>query len=698
MGATPELSADEPIEFNAETQVLTARGNAVFVDRDVTVRADRIDFFRRENRIVAEGGVRVDQPGFRLITSRLEYAVDTRAFSSGPFRAGVPPLFVEGLSFEGTREEIDFSEVRLHFQEPDPYSPGAQARALRVRPDEGFAVSGLRLGLTRGWTVPAPSMQRSFEVPRAAVRGDVGFRNNLGVYARSRVLLPAGEALSLGANLDVYSARGVLAGPAIRFEERSDAGNRRFIEASSGLIRDGSRRFRGVDLLGAPVPRDRWFVEGIWREDHGPWQLAGAATLMRDSEMMRDFRPDAYDFAQQPDVFLEGRYVADNWEVGLFTRINPNNFHPMVERYPELRLDVLPQPVGASGFVHSAGVALVNYRQSFLDPLAVGNPLLPFFALPDPPPGGWELLDAPSVFRATVFYRLEHPLELTPWLSFRPLAGFRQTYYDEGVGARAGRSADYWRGEVGFDLVGHAFATWDVSSRAWRIDGLRHILRPVVRYRWQPTGGDPTADLPGYEIDAFSPVLPVLDLPFARNLDNADERHVIRLGLENLLHTQRDGGVAELLRLNLYQDINLAAPPGAPAWEAFYVQAGLRPARWIEVQLAQRFRTEAVALNETRLRVSLRSAERWTLDFTADYLEGFISQYGLAGFYRVNPRLGLFAQARYDDRLSTVTRHGYGVRQRIGRAWEIDYGLVFNRGTTREDDIQVSLAVRFFAF
>ena len=40
-----------------------------------------------------------------------------------------------------------------------------------------------------------------------------------------------------------------------------------------------------------PVPRDRWFVEGIWREQHGPWQLAGAATLMRDSEMMREFPP-----------------------------------------------------------------------------------------------------------------------------------------------------------------------------------------------------------------------------------------------------------------------------------------------------------------------------------------------------------------------------------------------------------------------
>ena len=103
--------------------------------------------------------------------------------------------------------------------------------------------------------------------------------------------------------------------------------------------------------------------------------------------------------------------------------------------------------------MHSAGVALVNYRQSFIDPLAVGILCCRFFC------GcrirrqvAWELTDAPSVFRATAFYRLEHPLELTPWLSFRPIAGFRQTYYDEGVGARLVDQRTIGGARVGFDL------------------------------------------------------------------------------------------------------------------------------------------------------------------------------------------------------------------------------------------------------
>ena len=75
----------------------------------------------------------------------------------------------------------------------------------------------------------------------------------------------------------------------------------------------------------------------------------------------------------------------------------------------------------------------------------------------------------------------------------------------------------------------------------------------------------------------FHPFLPVLDLPFARDLDNADERHVIRLGLENLLHTQRDGGLAELLRLNLYQDINLARASRFPRLGSLLCASGPAP-------------------------------------------------------------------------------------------------------------------------
>ena len=98
-------------------------------------------------------------------------------------------------------------------------------------------------------------MQRSFEIPRAAVRGGCRIsQQSRRLWAFSRVLLPAGEALSLGAKISMfYSARGGLAGPAVRFEQEAEGvGAAFFVEASSGFIRDGSRRFRGVDFLGAP--------------------------------------------------------------------------------------------------------------------------------------------------------------------------------------------------------------------------------------------------------------------------------------------------------------------------------------------------------------------------------------------------------------------------------------------------------------
>ena len=212
--------------------------------------------------------------------------MDTRSFSLGaiscrrasPSLSRVYPLRARG-------REIDFSEVSLHFQEPRSLFTGCASTVSACSTGGELFCEWPSLGLDARLECAAPSMQRSFEIPRAAVRGDVGYRNNLGVYGRSRVLLPAGGGSLARGQSRCFILPGECL-PVRRFDlsRKRRVGGRRFVEASSGFIRDGFAPFPGGgDFLGAPVPRDRWFVEGIWREQHGPWQLAGAATLMRDS-------------------------------------------------------------------------------------------------------------------------------------------------------------------------------------------------------------------------------------------------------------------------------------------------------------------------------------------------------------------------------------------------------------------------------
>ncbi len=696
----PELSADEPIAFDAREQTLTARGNARLVDRDTVFEADEIIFHRRDDRVVATGNVRVSQPGFRLITNRLVYDTATRRFEVERFRAGYPPLFVEGDAFEGTREEIDFSRGTLYLNEPEPQSLRVAAESGRIEPGDRFRVSGPSLRVGRVPAIPLPSFQRSVEgAAPLDFRGEIGYRQNLGAFGRSAIVAPVGEKWGAGANFDLYSNRGVLFGPILRYQTEGEGGDSLFAELSTGFIRDESAAKRGTDFLGAPVPRDRAFADAAVRQRSGPWRTTARATAMRDSETHRDFRPDRYDEAQQPDSFLETLYLADNWVASLFARANFNRYHPMVERLPELRFDYLPTPVGETGFLQTAELHFLNYRRQSLEAAFAPPVFAPFLDFGIPPEGGIGIVSDSAVTRLGGAWRIEHPLALARWLHLRPLAGARFTFFDAGRGPREGRGAHYWRGELGFDLTAQAHAEWDVQSRTWGIEGIRHIVRPVLRYRWQPVDGDPTTALPGYDAAPFLPTLPTIDLMDDRALDSAEERHVLRFGLENLLQTRGEAGAARsLARLNLYQDLVLSNPAGTPDWEATYLQFETTPARWLHLEVAQRFRTESPRLDETRFLAHLRSAERWRLTLSADYLNGFISQYAVDGYYQLNPRFGLLAGARYDERLDRMTRHYYGIRQRLGRSWEIEYSVIFNEGTTREDDFQVGLRVFLHTF
>ena len=70
--------------------------------------------------------------------------------------------------------------------------------------------------------------------------------------------------------------------------------------------------------------------------------LAAQFNWWKDSEVVRDFRPRAFFPVQEPDSFVEAVYGGENYFVSAFARVQPNRFHRVQERLPELRFDLLP--------------------------------------------------------------------------------------------------------------------------------------------------------------------------------------------------------------------------------------------------------------------------------------------------------------------------------------------------------------------
>jgi LPS-assembly protein len=694
--ATPELSADKPISYQAETGILTAEGNAVFIDGQVRLEADKIVYDRNRNRVEAEGNVAVTQAGFRLITDWLNYSIEERRFQTGRFRAGYPPLFLEGESFEGTPDEIDFSKVTVYFREPTPGSPRLSIDQGQWLPDVALRGAGLRLFPTGNWNVPLPRADYQFGAPTLKVSGELGHRSSLGAFSKLNIIYPIDPNWGIGGNLDLYSRRGVLIGPSIRYhwgdpEQRTAA----FLDA--GYIRDqGSLSQLGSDREGNTIGRERAFIDYGLKQVHADGDFTIRGTWINDSEVMRDFRGRDYSRNSEPDNFIETTHLLDNWVLSAMMRLNLNNAYNLTERLPELRMDYLPTLLGDTEIYHQFAFTYSRYRlQTIQDPfIPLDFPGLPLSLDP-------AARDAEGIFdRIDVYYNWQRPMNFGVF-QLTPLATARWTHYSDGWanGARTGDSIDRVMGEVGIDLSTRAEATWDYQNRTWDIRGLRHVSHTFLQYRYFPNGGYKKDEIAAIDRFAYSPLKPTLDLTRLRSIDTLSDLHMTRIGWENRLQTRnRDGSTRDLAEIHFYQDLIMSRDAGRPGWDAFYVEGQLHPAQWLSFGWEQKWRPESQRLEATRAMLTLRDAEIWTAMFSADYLNGAIELYGLDLLYRLNPQYLLSSSFRYNARTSQLTRQRYGIRRSYGRAWELEFYVSFSEGDARKSRTSFGVSVHLLGF
>jgi hypothetical protein len=410
IGQTPELSADSPISFNADDGLLIATGNAVFTDENTTVEADVIRYSRENEQIEAVGNVRVTRTGLRLLAQQITYDARTKAFSATNFRAGYPPLFIEGDYFAGNLDQVDFSRVSVYFREPVQSAPKLSVREGSWLVDEYLKGSGISIKALGGIGLPLPGITYTFGKPTIEVDASIGYRNQLGVPTRNPTgYIPSASHGPPGPILTSIPAAASSLG-LLSAMSNPMAGSPAF------STQDGSttipRSTVDDDILGNRIEQDRGFVDfGLAaRDESGSLQFQARGTLLSDSEVMRDFRSDLYNDRYQPDTFAEFTWQQSNFLLNVIARSQINDYYTMVERLPEVRAEWLPKELGKTGLYLQATASATRYRlaSAFIPgisfpsaPLGLGRSFGPSFspsdipAVPDflPPPPPQEILD-----------------------------------------------------------------------------------------------------------------------------------------------------------------------------------------------------------------------------------------------------------------------------------------------------------------
>jgi LPS-assembly protein len=663
------------MSFEVATGVQVASGDAILIHDGLTLEADLIRFDKNAGSATASGNVRVTRPGLRLVTQELTYNVTDGTFFCGAFRAGYPPAYFEGEAASGTMDSVDLTNVTAYVGEPDSSSPSVRAERMSLSPDKRVLAVGARPGIGKVTLFRVPEVSGSFEeLPDIRMSGNVGYDGHLGAFVSSQSRFPVTEGLSLGANLDIYSRRGLLVGPTAAYNfDKGWAELEGTID--SGWIRDQGTL--GYDYLGQEVPGDRWFVMARHRQMiEDTVSIVSSINLLSDPDMLRDFRPEVFDADEYPDNFVEVTVpVGDDVVVSALTRFSSfGDKYFTVQRLPELRADLFTSPLPFAGLYHKG---FVSYARNKVDILEA------------------DLEEE----RLYAFYGLARPLHLARWLTVTPRIGTLYSWHDNGLDTKTmddSGSFNYLITECGLDVEAAFHAQWNLDRARWKVDGLRHVMRPVLRARDYSAHGDTDSRAIGFESMRYSVQMPTMDLSELWGDDSLYRREpqIIRAGIENSLLTRDGASSRELANLNMYFDRTKKSEYD----DAAYVQLGVKPLECLDFGIETGMDESLTTINWYRLRLGLKSADQWTLRLYADYCKDYFEDYVASVQYELTRNYACVLGLGFDAVDSELDRASFTLIQRIGSFWRIRYRLSYNKDDLRRDSVSASLAIATMEF
>jgi LPS-assembly protein len=674
VGSAVKIDTDSQ-DVDAKTGEVTLKGHVRIADDTTVLLADEGRYNSKTEVITVAGHVVLTRGALRLLADRVVVHRRDETFEAEHIRLGEYPYYVEGQSASGTRTDVVVLQAKVTYGEPGPWQPAVSADKVIFSPGRRLQSEHSFFGIGHVRPLPFPKFEQSLAEPLLSyVSLGGGYRGSLGAFGEAGLHLPVKPGVRLGGDLGYYSARGVLFGPSGNYTNPADP------ESLRGYFRSGyinDHGAKGVDILGRPVPENRGFVEWQHRQDVTEHlSVAAQVNWWKDSEVVRDFRPRSFFPVQEPDTFVESVYAGDNYFVSAFGRFQPNTFHRVQQRLPEVRFDLLPVALG-HGFYHRFNASAAVLRD-------------------DPPLNGPELRSN----RLDGYYALMRPIAPSDWLTITPIAGERVTDYTNTRGASRG-DGRYTRvlGELGADAELRASGDFGYRNERWQIDGLRHLFTPRLSYRYIPEAERGRAYIPAIDREAFSTYLPPLGLGEVRNIDDLHATNTLRLSLNNTLQTRDPQyGSRDLLTLNIADDFRFKRRPGERDLSELQAELAASPARWIEVGVFGSVSPQSLTLRELNTGVTIRDGNAWSFRFANNFLRHQLQDYLLDGRIRINEALEAVTRLRYDQRKHRFNEQAYGLEQNLANTWRISYLVSLYSGPRRESHFGLSIQIDTIRF
>ncbi|MDR1457226.1 MAG: LPS-assembly protein LptD [Puniceicoccales bacterium] len=524
----------------------------------------------------------------------------------------------------------------IYFGEPNSFAPGISFSRIVIDDMEHmrFRDATLKVGNHGVFYFPyysTPIRQSPYEV-----HVSYGRREELGLFGKHQILLPAGKHIKYGFAADFYTRRGILVGPALDAEYPTGK-----VQLRSGFIHD--KNVPPNDGRGNMLGKSRNFMSLCYRQNiRSNFHLCGEFNRTSDALMLQDFRRREFLRNQFPDNFFETSYTWQNNIASILVRVNANDTKRTVERLPQLRYERISThfsriPAYYNGFFELAHLKL---RQD----------------------------DLPSVVRAETYCGVDIPMKWQSFLTLNPLIGNRITVYHF-VGGNVNYSQN--RLQIGCDLRMNFSGDWDLSLPKWELYNIHHKITPIFQYRhtWQKK----TECQVPFDVEIDSSAIPSINLAERWDTDDNLAIHVLRIGVENLFQSMKNKTDRHTFaELDFFEDLQFQNPKDGRRWSDLYTTLSLLPGDFLSMQICSQIDLARMIINDIQTFFSLRDAMLWRLSLTHNLFKDGINQYGLHFNRRLNCNNLIECFWRYDVRTHRLIQQRYGFRRRINHTWRWD--------------------------
>lgn len=658
--ALPHLSSDKPIVYDLKKKCSVAEKNAELDYKDLCLKADKIYYFAEDPKLEAEKDVQLTQKQIRFLTPKGEYQLQNQGIAAETYKLEFNGHGIEGKNLHGTLNHLQSEDTHVYINGKQRLGLNFHAQSSEIYPNDAIELYNVIGYIGDVPLFYSPYYRYSLKKSVLRWKSDFGMvrRNkDLGRYWRNEFRWDTNKPFKPGIMLDYYRKRSALFGGILEYQK--DEGTHGYIKIAKIHDNDASAH-KGND--GKVLDASRYFIDSQYQQHFNDrLNFVTQVRWLKDSDVIKDFRPDDHDGTRQhPDNFAELAYRSDDTVTSITTRYRFNHFQRIQERLPEIRFAHLPVEWKNSNVFYQWGLGFGALRERPLVQDGDANDL--------------------NTKRFDYYVEVEKPITIANNVVFTPLASGRVLHYFW----QSNNHADFTRflGQIGWDLRTSFYGDYNYHNDYWDIHGLRHIVSPVVQYRYLPKGQSGKNNIAAIDRESTTlrDSLRDLELVSKRDVDNFNDMHLFRLGLENYWYANiYDNNSRHWMHCNIYQDFRLRKNENEKRLSDLFLDFGWDPAKFFGYQCDARYNFQTKILSEINNSIFFQENDSWAFSLKHTYLRNSTNQIGLGFSYRLSQTDTLSASIQLDAHKPDLIKQTYTWSTFVANTWKVDWQFIWEK-------------------